>query len=597
MSERKVTRVGSNFSGAATALRAMPLLATLIISACGGYGSGGGSGEPPPPVQESNGRFNAGGVKGVHYATSTRSGETDAMGTFKFLPGETVAFSVGPITLGSAPGAPEITPFTLAGVTPPTTELELRHELDRMTRGATPFTRAANIEMLLMALDSDHDPANGIDVSANLAGIPATGIDLGLTYSKFAEHAQFLGPEITRAIPLARPLVQIFKALDIVIPAHGKTREDVVTGTTPVTRVTRWMLAADGARVGQSVDSNNDGVLESASGFAYGALGRVSNVDLRIKAIQSPDISLSAVAFDYDVAGNLRGTVERDDFGEDGVPEFVAQRHIVRDARGHVTSDITESDTDGDGRPDHRLSDTFEWDARDNQVRDTQISDTGEGTAPLSRTVTTTEYDASDRITRLTTDSDDDADGTVDRRTTETMEYGAGALPTTVVTETVNLAGTTVNTRTTTTSTYDADGNVLSNLAENDVNGDGVIDARQKFETTYDTEHRVVTQHVQLDNDGDGRFEYSSRTLSTYNIAGSPRTQTTEIDVGNDGTIDTAVARTCEYGTGGELLHCQLDSASGGGVDPARSSTTTATQEPFADGVLVLAQEYLGVVN
>jgi hypothetical protein len=161
----------------------------------------------------------------------------------------------------------------------------------------------------------------------------------------------------------------------------------------------------------------------------------------------------------------------------------------------------------------------------------------------------------------------------------------------------MNLQGTTVNTRTTTTSTYDADGNALSKLTENDINGDGVIDARQKFEMTYDTEHRVVTDHIQLDNDGDGSFEYSSRSLHVYNIAGSPRTETTEIDIGNDGTIDTAVARTCEYGTGAELLHCQVDSGSGGIVDPARSSTTTATQEPFADGVLVLAQEFLGPVS
>ena len=86
---------------------------------------------------ELNGVFQAGGVSGLQYATPTRTGFTDSEGTFKYLAGESVTFSVGGLTLGHAPGAAKITPFTLAGLTPPTTERDLRRELDLASRVAT----------------------------------------------------------------------------------------------------------------------------------------------------------------------------------------------------------------------------------------------------------------------------------------------------------------------------------------------------------------------------------------------------------------------------------------------------------------------------
>src|SRR6476646_9328075 len=101
-------------------------LFAAVLSACGGSSDSGNSGQA-----EVSGVFQAGGAQGVHYSTPTRSGSTDAAGTFKYLPGETVSFSIGAIQLGSAPGAASVTIFTLSGSTPPTTELALRRELDR----------------------------------------------------------------------------------------------------------------------------------------------------------------------------------------------------------------------------------------------------------------------------------------------------------------------------------------------------------------------------------------------------------------------------------------------------------------------------------
>jgi hypothetical protein len=49
-------------------------------------------------------------VVGLNYQTLTQSGTTNENGEFLYITGETVTFSIGDLVLGSAPGAPEITP-------------------------------------------------------------------------------------------------------------------------------------------------------------------------------------------------------------------------------------------------------------------------------------------------------------------------------------------------------------------------------------------------------------------------------------------------------------------------------------------------------
>src|SRR5262245_58756074 len=72
------------------------------------------------------GRFEAGTVTGLRYTTPSGTGLTGTDGTFRYRAGETVTFSIGGITLGSAPGANTVSLFTLAGIAAPTTEADVR---------------------------------------------------------------------------------------------------------------------------------------------------------------------------------------------------------------------------------------------------------------------------------------------------------------------------------------------------------------------------------------------------------------------------------------------------------------------------------------
>ena len=86
---------------------------SIVLAGCGGGGNSGGGTTPTPQI----GVFNDSPVEGLNYKTETQSGVTDKDGKFKFLPGETVTFSIGAITLPSAKASAKVTPLDLVGVT------------------------------------------------------------------------------------------------------------------------------------------------------------------------------------------------------------------------------------------------------------------------------------------------------------------------------------------------------------------------------------------------------------------------------------------------------------------------------------------------
>ena len=135
------------------------LMCVLALAACGG-----GGGNPPATETVSTGVFIDSAVEGLHYQTATQSGTTNNLGEFDYLPGETVTFSIGVIVLGSTLAAPIVTPLSLVA-------------------GATSASdpQVTNIVRLLLSLDSDGDPANGITITGEVT-TAATGltVDFGV---------------------------------------------------------------------------------------------------------------------------------------------------------------------------------------------------------------------------------------------------------------------------------------------------------------------------------------------------------------------------------------------------------------------------------
>lgn len=139
------------------------LSALFIVTGCETGGGGG-------PVQSEEGTYRTGyfvdsPVEGLGYRTLTFAGTTDENGGFMYVPGEPVTFFIGDIVLGSAAGKNIITPVDLGG-----------------RLADTSNTRVINIARLLMSLDKDRQPGNGIQLSKDIQDA-LSGIRIDLTRS------------------------------------------------------------------------------------------------------------------------------------------------------------------------------------------------------------------------------------------------------------------------------------------------------------------------------------------------------------------------------------------------------------------------------
>ena len=151
----------------------------LTLGACGG-GSGGSSGSSDNNDNNSGGNSNGGGsmptvssgifvdstVSGLNFSTATQSGQTDSQGTFQYISGEMITFSIGDIEFPAVSAKSTVTPFDLAG-TLDTGNLSL-----------------INIVRLLQSLDTDGDPDNGITIGSD-AHMAATGATIAFDSPTF----------------------------------------------------------------------------------------------------------------------------------------------------------------------------------------------------------------------------------------------------------------------------------------------------------------------------------------------------------------------------------------------------------------------------
>jgi len=170
----------------------LPCFCALAITACGGSGgssdspdvtaipgteptsdieaSAGSDGDPGDSGDSAGslltGRFVDSPVSGLQYATASQSGVTDADGSFSYLAGEQVTFSIGDINFPATLASPTVTPLDVFS----TTEIG--------------DTGVVNMTRLLQSLDTDGDPDNGITISPDAAA-SATGLSVDFNSASF----------------------------------------------------------------------------------------------------------------------------------------------------------------------------------------------------------------------------------------------------------------------------------------------------------------------------------------------------------------------------------------------------------------------------
>ena len=175
-------------------------------------------------------------VEGLEYAVGTAAkATTNALGEFTCKTGDTVAFSVGGLALGSAPCAAFVTPLTLAGVT------DVKND------------RVMNRLLTLQSLDDDGDPYNGIritpEVRTALAGrsldfaAAAAAFDTALTATLNGLPAQYRITADASRRGLAREHFEDSLASRLGTPVEDSQVQTQPVGSVSFT-VTRYVIQA-----------------------------------------------------------------------------------------------------------------------------------------------------------------------------------------------------------------------------------------------------------------------------------------------------------------------------------------------------------------
>lgn len=181
-----------------TSLAIVAALAGLV-AACGGgdYNSDAGGafvpGPAPPPVgTPAKGRFVDSAVQNLSYTCGAVSGLTSAIGEFDYLVGQTCSFAAGGIALGSTVVGSVVTPRELVA-----------NALDET------HPTVNNIARLLLSLDDDVDPSNGIVIADSVrSALAGATLNVHSPPATFAPAAQAL---LATVIP-GRPLVDAAQA-------------------------------------------------------------------------------------------------------------------------------------------------------------------------------------------------------------------------------------------------------------------------------------------------------------------------------------------------------------------------------------------------
>jgi hypothetical protein len=168
-------------------------LLLVLIAVLAGCGGGGGSSTPSPsptPPSELTGQFVDSAVGGLMYVTSSGiEGMTDADGTFKYKPGDTVKFYLGDILLGEATGDALLTPVSLVP-------------------GAVDETNATvqNIARFLQTLDDNSNPSDGINIPTTVFDA-AAGMSIDFSASDFESTATTLLNDIFSEVGSTPPML------------------------------------------------------------------------------------------------------------------------------------------------------------------------------------------------------------------------------------------------------------------------------------------------------------------------------------------------------------------------------------------------------
>lgn len=493
--------------------------------------SGGGTGV------ETEGVFNGGQIAGLYFETPSFSGLTDTDGTFRFRDGEEVRFSLGGIVLGSARGAPEMNLFTLVGSAPIVEEAQIRAALEDRQR-IDDFDRVANMALLLVTLDTDQDPTNGVDLSGWDSALADYQVDFRYDFYEFPERrgldalrALRTAFDIRYQVAPATPLVFLYDALGIAIPAHVPVRE--------------------------VIDEGNDGIAEYEIKTTYNSLGLPEEIH-EFPRSGTAETWNQWLRYTYDDDGRtLVIERERDDDGG-GVVDSFTRRNLSYDESGLLTAARMES---GRTFVESRSDTLYQHDSGGNLTLYRFQRDEDLDRIADDKFEVISQYNGNGLLRVSEQETDADNDGGVERRERFEYSYIDGLLS-----------------------------RVLQTLDEEEPRANGVIDAAVEILYQYDSDARLTEQEQKIDGDGNGITDSIYTVRWSYNDSGQLQKETRATDSDADSFDESR--QTLEYSYDGMGNIIQLEVRFDENADGTTDSITITDYGYNAIGQLTLIENF-----
>jgi len=532
-----------------TILRILCPLLVLLLTACGGGGSGGSETSGDASPQEFTGVFIDGPVEGLRFDTASQSGLTNSNGEFTYIAGETVTFSIGGIVLGSALATSSLTPFDLFDMDPPSTEGELRAELSNYDN-VTDFHRVANMAMLLVSLDNDGDPDNGLDLSGWDVTLAKASLSFDAKLFDF-DHEFFdvftSEYDVNKDVIITEPLVYLYESLGIEILVSALSTK--------------------------TVDDNHDGVVESVESRSYaaGLLLEVAN--------DKDDDGIADYQYisTYDSAGYRISSHRRNDDDDDGTADRITAEYHTYDESGNTLTYLSERDTDGDGIVDTSGFNIYEYDDNNNPLSGLSEGDADNDGVVDSNVSINYIYDDVGNKLNFLTEADTNADGLVDVIIRQYYKYDDLGNELQNVKEVDSNGDGVVNSSAVYRYSYDDNGNQTSYFLETDIGDDGVVDSSAGSVYTYDDTGNILSRVREADDDGDGIADRTSMSIHSYDENGNELDNIYAFDDDADGVIDRNFTSVYTYDSRGNILTYiyERDTDADGVVDAKNSETCT----------------------
>ena len=249
-------------------------LTASLLTACGGGGGGSDTKETIPPESILTGSFVDSPVEGLRYETPTQKGLTNNLGEFKYVAGESVTFFLGGTQLGVTLGASLVTPFSLFGITPLTSEHEIIEALSGNDTNS--FDRALNVATLLQTFDIDANPENGINLGSSHSDLNSITIPLLVKARTFENQTELNNAKTLANVSQSRTFgdatQHLYNSLDIEIESSLTSTFTSIQNNKPLGTVS-FEYNADGKIISESTDTDNNGTSDITKTFTYDSIG------------------------------------------------------------------------------------------------------------------------------------------------------------------------------------------------------------------------------------------------------------------------------------------------------------------------------------